>query len=53
MRVDRRSADEVLLHLEAAKPVEQLAGRGHDLGADAIAREGDDAMRLSHGVPRR
>ena len=39
--VDRAAADQVLAELAAAEDLEQLAGRGDDLGADPVAGEQD------------
>ena len=50
MRVDRRASERLLIELEVADAGEQLAGGGHDLGADPVARERDD-LRW-HGAER-
>ena len=50
MSVDRRPSQRLLLELEVADAREQLAGGGHDLGADPVARERDDVRW--HGAER-
>ena len=49
-RVDRRAADQRLLDLHVrGHAVEHLQRLGHDLGADAVARQGQHA---GHGAPQ-
>ena len=55
VRVDRGAADQPLVELEVAQLAEHLLGRGHDLGADPVAGQGDDpslacAGTLPYGV---
>ena len=42
-------AEEVLLELEVAHGVEQLARGAHDLGADAVSGQGDDVVGHARG----
>jgi hypothetical protein len=46
--VDRGAAHQPLVELELADGVEELPGGGHDLGADPVAGQEDDALR--HGA---
>ena len=44
MRVDRGAAEDVLLVVEVADGIQDLESRGHDLGADPVAGQGDDVV---------
>ncbi len=48
--VDRGAADQVLLVGEVADGVEDLAARGDDLGADAVARQEHDVAGGAHAL---